>query len=255
MSRIEQVALALLVARRERDPRDASTFADALGGVADAYAVQDIVARGLGAQQLGFPRYWKSGGSGLGDAVPHAPLPREGVWASPADARSWPLNFFLVEAEIALRLGSEVTPSQAGAIDEGQARELVDAMTVAIELVDSRWRQGPCAPALLKLADLQSHGALVLGEWVPFDVQRAWAAQTFSVHIGERPVFARRGGHSLDDPVRVLPAWLRHATREGLSVPAGTAVTTGSWCGMLPAARGERVVAHFEGIGEAAVQL
>jgi 2-keto-4-pentenoate hydratase len=253
-ARIEQVARALLGARHEQAPRDASIFADALGGVADAYAVQDLVARCIVTQQQGLPRYWKSGGSGLGAEVPHAALPPDGVWTSPADARSWPLNLFLVEAEIALRLGREVTPSQALAIHDEEAYGLADAMAVAIELVDSRWRQGLSAPALLKLADLQSHGALVLAGWIPF-VARDWAAQPFSVHIGGRPAFARAGGHSLDDPARVLPAWLRHATREGLTVPAGTAVTTGSWCGMLPVAAGDLVVVRFEGVGEASVQF
>ena len=55
-------------------------------------------------------------------------------------------------------------------------------MAVSIELVDSRWQQGVQAPALLKLADLSSHGALVLGEWIPF-AARDWAAQRATVRI------------------------------------------------------------------------
>jgi 2-keto-4-pentenoate hydratase len=57
------------------------------------------------------------------------------------------------------------------------------------------------------------------------------------------------------DPVWVLPAWLRHATRDGATVPAGTVVTTGTWCGLLPAMQGDLVRARFDGIGEASVQL
>jgi 2-keto-4-pentenoate hydratase len=254
MTEIEQVGRALLAARRDRRPSDAAGFGDALRGVADAYAVQEIVARGMGAQQQVFPRYWKSGGSGLGPDVPHAALPPEGVWTSPADARSWPFNLYLVEAEIALRLACDVTAAQAAGMAVGEARELVDAMTVAIELVDSRWQQGPSAPALLKLADLQSHGALVLGDWVAF-APRDWAAQTFTVQIGSQPGVMRCGTHPQNDPAALLPGWLRHATRVGDAVPAGTVVTTGSWCGMLPAAAGNLVVVRFEGVGEASVQL
>jgi hypothetical protein len=47
----------------------------------------------------------------------------------------------------------------------------------------SRWQQGVEAPGQLKLADLQSHGALVLGDWVPF-APRDWMAQSCSVRIG-----------------------------------------------------------------------
>ena len=48
---------------------------------------------------------------------------------------------------------------------------------------------------------------------------------------------------------------LKHLTRYGATVPAGTIVTTGTWCGMLTAQVGDKVKAVFEGIGEAEVQL
>jgi 2-keto-4-pentenoate hydratase len=38
-------------------------------------------------------------------------------------------------------------------------------------------------------------------------------------------------------------------------VPAGTVITTGTWCGLLPAQPGDRVVVRFDGVGEAAVQV
>ena len=126
-------------------------------------------------------------------------------------------------------------------------------MCVSIEIVDSRWAEGLDAPALAKLADLQSHGALVLSDWLPFEA-RDWAAQRCRVSIGTQPAVERRGTHALADPLFVLPAWLRHATRNGRTVPAGTVVTTGTWCG-LHAAAGDRVLAEFPGIGVAAVQL
>ena len=53
----------------------------------------------------------------------------------------------------------------------------------------------------------------------------------------------------------LLPTWLKHLTRYGATVPPGTIVTTGTWCGMLTAQVGEKVKAVFEGIGEAEVQL
>jgi len=131
---------------------------------------------------------------------------------------------------------------------------LIDAMCVSIEIVDSRWAEGRDAPALAKLADLQSHGALVLSDWQPF-AARDWAVQRCLVTIGTQPTIEHRGSHALRDPGFVLPAWLRHATRHGRTVPAGTVVTTGTWCGLPLAAPGDRVVAVFPGIGQAEVQL
>ena len=251
-SNIEQVTQALLAARRDRKPLATSPLASALTEAAEAYAVQDQLVASLPAQPKGVPRYWKSGGPGRDGLYPHAPLPAEGVWTSPADAGSWHFNICLVEAEIALRLVRDVTPAQAATMTYEDARALVDAMTVSIELVDSRWAQE--APPLLKLADLQAHGALVLGDWVPF-AARDWAAQACTVQIGGKPLVERRGTHPLGDPAALLPGWLRHVTRNGATVAAGTVVTTGSWCGMLPTAPGDRVRVRFDGVGEASVQL
>ena len=219
----------------------------------DAYLVQTAVANELGWFDDGPARHWKSGGASRSAVMTHAPLPPAGVWASPADARAWPFRLRYIEAEIALRLGREVDADLAAALDMATAAALIDAMTVSIEIVDSRWQQAFQAPQLLRLADLQSHGALVLGEWVPF-AARDWGAQPCRVQIGER-VSEHRGTHSCGDPAWVLPDWLRHATREGEVLPAGTVVSTGTWCGALQAQAGEHVSVVFDGVGRAELQL
>ena len=131
---------------------------------------------------------------------------------------------------------------------------LIDAMAVSIEIVDSRWTEGLAAPALARLADLQSHGALVLGRWQPF-APRDWSVQSCVVRIGQRPPAEFLGTHALADPTFVLPAWLRHATRDGSVLGAGTVVTTGTWCGVLHAQPAERVSVEFDGIGAAEVEF
>ncbi len=228
-----------------------------LADAAAAYAVQQGVAQALGWFDGAGPRHWKSGGPSPQAVQTHAALPPAGVWASPAEARGWPLRLRGIEAEIALRLRQDVDTDLAATLDTAAAGELVDAMCVAIEIVDSRWTEALDAPALAKLADLQSHGALVLGDWVAWDAsaQRDWAAQVCRVAIGGAPATEHRGSHSLGDPARVLPAWLRHATRGGSQVAAGTVVTTGTWCGLPLAAAGDRVQVEFPGIGSAEVRL
>jgi 2-keto-4-pentenoate hydratase len=176
------------------------------------------------------------------------------VWPSPADARSAPFNLRLIEAEVALRLARAVTPQEAAALTHEAAAALVEAMTVSIEIVDSRWQQARTAGALLKLADQQSHGGLVLGAWQPF-APRDWQQQSCSVQIGSAAPQTFRGTYSLEDPAWLLPTWLRHATRNGATVAKGTIVTTGTWCGLLEARKGDRVRVVFDGIGEAEVQL
>lgn len=246
---IDRAADALIAARRSHQPAVAVEVADA----ATAYAVQQRVGEVLGL--FATPaRHWKSGGPDVARQN-HAPLPDAGVWTSPADASA--RHFFKpgIEAEIALRLKTDVTPGVAAGLDFNGAPDLVGAVAVTIEIVDFRWAAAADAPALAKLADFQSHGALVVGAWIDYDRRRDWANQALEVRIGNAPVRQYRGSHEMIDPVRVLPNWLRHATQGGKTVPAGTIVTAGSWCGLLPAARGDQVDVTFTGLGTVSVKL
>jgi hypothetical protein len=242
---VSRTTSRLLTARLTGQLQSASTLPDA----ASAYAVQAAVGETIGWFKGGAPRYWKSGGTSRDAALTHAPLPPLGVHTSPADLRSGHFHFRGIEAEIALRIGEPVDALRAAV----ETPLVVEAMCVAIEVVDSRWDAGIEAPPLAKLADLQSHGALVLGEWMPF-VTRDWTVQCGRVEIGSI-VREFRGTHALCDPAWGLTTWMRHAASQGFLLPAGTVVTTGTWCGLLMAEPGDAVLVVFEGIGEVRVQF
>lgn len=245
---------ALLAARRDRIPAAVAPFAQLLRTADDAYLVQAAVANELGWHADAPPRHWKSGGASRTATMGHSALPPAGVWSSPAQLNSWPFRLGGIEAEIALRLGQDVDAALAATLDMDRASGLIDAMAVSIELVDSRWDEGFAAPAFLRLADLQSHGALVLGNWVPYE-RRDWLAQRCEVTVGGQPPRTYVGTHTCADPAWVLPDWLRHATQDGQVVPAGTVVTTGTWCGLLTAHPGELVTVVFDGVGSASIAL
>lgn len=245
---------ALVAAWQAGQTTSALPWAGALGDAAAAYAAQEAVAQGMGWFRAGPAQHWKSGGPHRQAVLTHAPLPPAGVRTSPADYADMRFHTPGIEAEIALRLGRAVSPEQAAVMTPATAGPWVDAMAVSIEIVDSRWQEGGDAPALLRLADVQSHGALVLGEWVPY-AARDWAAQPCEVRIGSQAPVVRQGTHPLGDPAWLLPVWLRHLTRSGATVPAGTVVTTGSWVGLLQAQRGDSVVVSFDGVGSATAQL
>lgn len=249
-SDVAAVVAALQEARQSGQQVDASGLA--LADAQQAYAVQAQLAQAMGWFEAA-PQHWKSGGPHRLDAVTHAPLPPAGVWPSPAQLGQWPTHVLGIEAEVALRLGHDVSPEQAQQLDYTQALCLVDAMAVSIELVDFRWQQAAAAPFALKLADSQSHGALVLGDWQPF-APRDWSEQRCQVQIGTQELHVR-GSHPLGDPAWLLPLWLRHASQHYGTVRAGTVVTTGSWIGMPYAQPGDLVRAVFEGIGETQIQL
>ncbi|PXW98094.1 2-keto-4-pentenoate hydratase [Sphaerotilus hippei] len=244
---------ALIEARRRQHPLAGPDWADALPDAQAAYRVQQQVGEGLGwwaADAL--PTHWKSGAGSRAATLTHAPLAPAGVRPSvagaPASLADWPLWRPGLEGEIALRLGTAVTPDQAADLTAAAALELVDAMCASVEVVDSRWAAEPQAAALLRLADAQSHGALVLGDWMPVDRQRDWSQQRCALRIdgGAPAVFT--GTHPLGEPAWGLPAWLRHLTRHGHTVPAGTIVTTGTWTGLTPVQRGAQVELRFDGL-------
>ncbi|MGV3678511.1 MAG: fumarylacetoacetate hydrolase family protein [Acidovorax sp.] len=245
---------ALMAAWQAGRTISALPWGRSLADAAAAYAVQDAVGHAMGWFPPGPARHWKSGGPNRQAVLTHAPLPPAGVRSSPAEYGDMRFHSIGIESEIALRLGQPVSPAQAEALTPETAGMFVDAMAVSIEIVDSRWQEGGEAPALLRLADLQSHGALALGEWVPY-AARDWAAQRCTTRIGSREPVVRRGTHPLGDPAWLLPTWLRHATRNGATVAAGTVVTTGSWVGLLPAAKGEAVDVEFDGVGRASLVL
>jgi 2-keto-4-pentenoate hydratase len=251
---VQALVAALVRARESGIPADDASDLLQLQDAAQAYAVQAGVAQALDLHAGQAPVHWKSGGANRQAVLTHAPLPAAGIWLSPAVAGAWPFAMRGIEAEVALRLGSAVDAELAASLEVASAALLVDAMTVSIEVVDSRWQRQTAAPALLKLADLQSHGALVLGAWMPY-AARDWTTQICRLRIGGQDEQIFTGTHTLADPAWLLRDWLRHATRGGAVVPAGTVVTTGSWNGMTPAAAGELVRVRFDGMGEASLQL
>ncbi|MEZ5646278.1 MAG: fumarylacetoacetate hydrolase family protein [Burkholderiaceae bacterium] len=245
------IAQALMRSRRTGQSLDAEAFK--VADAAQAYRVQALVADGMGWFDEGVPRFWKSGGPGREAALTHAPLPPSGIHQSVFQRVSENPDWLGVEAEMALRIGQDVDGRMAQALSEEQALALVDAMAVSIELVASRWHQGMLAPPWHKLADQQSHGALVLGEW---QAMRAvdWSRQGCQVIIGAQTrTFV--GTHSLRDPTWLLTRWLRHATASGDVLAAGSVVTTGTWCGLLAVRAGDAVQVRFDGIGHAQALL
>lgn len=255
---IEAIAQTLLTARRTQTPADATPFVGQLKSVTEALAVQEIVLAALAPQQAPVSRHWKSGGPSRTDEILNTPLLDSGIWKNPAQAGSHHFNLRLIEIEIGFKTKQAVTAAEARELTQEQGHALIEAFTVTIEVVDSRWQQGNDTEALLKLADMQSHGALVVGDWQTYSEQesrRDWSKQRCTVKIGAQPPLEFVGTHSMQDPRWVIPSWVRHATANGQTLPAGAIVTTGSWSGVPAAQPGDLVVAQFDGIGSVSVQL
>jgi 2-keto-4-pentenoate hydratase len=215
-----------------------------------AYAVQEETIRLLGAAVGG----WKVGAANPSAPPIAAPLLADLVMPSPATFAASPDDFRAVEAELAVSLARDL-PVRAAPYGEDEVWDAVAATHVAIELLATRYvdRSKMSAPVLL--ADLQNNGGLTYGPPVPggtaVDFLGAKAVLLVDGQVAKSAVGGNPGGH----PRRLL-AWLaNHAASRGKPLRKGQIVTTGSHTGITIAPLGARIVARFEGLGEAVLTL
>lgn len=249
---VNKVAQALVQSRRDGRLIAVETHQHALADAQDAYAVQSLVAAQLKWHSKPVANYWKSGGASREAIITHAGLPPDGVRHSPANLTDLTLHMHGIEAEIAIRLGRDVDIEMLNTASQDDASGWIAEMTVAAEVISNHWDWGYDTPPWLKLADLQSHGALVLGDWQPWRAVD-WASQTCQIRVNGEVVKRCKGSHPLGSPDWGLRAFARHVIGQHRTLPAGTVIATGSWNGIHRAQAGDQVEVAFEGLG--AVQL
>lgn len=247
VDRAAAAAQRLLQARRSGVPLPWTELA--VADAAQGYAVQEATLAGLGPVGA-----WKVGAAGP-DAQPGcAPLPQAGILASGAELRGAEWRVRGIEVEVALRLGRDLAANETPSLEVLQAS--VDAVLPAVEVVETRLQNWRESPPLVQLADLQSHGALVLGSPsavrpAELDLRQLMAYLAFD----GQPVASARGAHPVGD-VWTLLGWLAvHCTRRGRPLRAGQVVTTGSCSGLLFAPEGAQVQAELRGIGRVSLRF
>lgn len=244
MTRIEELAAALVAARRERRPLRADPAAAPVSPD-EAYAVQDAVARAMHPGRR--PDTWKVGAPAA-DAEPSA-APIFRVLDAPATWNEPPLVVRAIEAEVAFVLARDVSAAEVASIALDEAFDFACAV---IEVCDARLADFGDAPALMKLADSQVNAGLVVGSGVPFDAIEDFSDVRCEVRIDDHLAFDGVSTHALGDPRVLLRWWLQHTAARGKLV-AGDLVTTGTWCGMIEVPTGATVAVRMHGIGQARV--
>ena len=247
----EAIAARLLEAHasgRQLDPASGPAPAD----VAEAYRIQDIVARSLGKGQR-VPA-WKVIPPEPG-AEPHAaPIPAGRVFASPARLPAAGLHMIGIECEIAFRFAREL-PARTAPYSDDEVAAAVGEAIVTIEICDTRLKGWKDASALWKLADLQSNSALVAGSGVRHWRAIDFGAQSVELWIdGERRAQAK-GSHACVNPFLIVPWIANHCGARCGGLRGGDVVTAGSWTGITFVKPGAEIVARFPGIGEAAATI
>lgn len=217
---------------------------------AAGYAVQDAIIDAVGPA-----RGWKVGAKGPELEPGCAPLPASGLFASGARLIGPPWTMRGIEVEVAVRFARDFIPSSPG-IDRPQLQDAIACVLPAIEVVETRladWRE---SDPLAQLADLQNHGALIVGEpstLAPADLDLR-DVEAYLAFDGQ-PVASCRAANPAGDVWRLL-SWLAwQAAQRGRPLRAGDVVTTGSCSGMLFAGEGMHVLADLKGIGRIELQF
>ncbi|GIL39926.1 hypothetical protein [Roseiterribacter gracilis] len=217
-----------------------SVLANAPNDASEALEVQKLVLASIGPVGA-----WKVGAPGP-DATPNtSPLPLSGVLPSDSTVRT---RVGIVEGEICFRLVRDLPPREAP-YDAQDVFAAIGGCMAAIEVLDSRFTDFESLKLPTALADLQHHGALVLGE-----PAEAWSFDMFAsldveLNITDAPAlraFASNPGGT--DLARLL-VWLANSdsARAMGGLQAGQYITTGSWTGKPVVPDGGRATVHFPG--------
>ena len=245
-ARIEAAARRLLDARGAHQRVSLADLAPA--SLAEAYAIQD---RQL--QEIGPVGGWKVGARGPDREPSCAPLPASGIHTSLALLPDGAWRVRGIEAELAVRLERDLPPRASPyALDE--VLSSIGALVPALEVVETRLAEFPAADPLAGLADLNAHGALVVGDPVAAG-PGALDASKLEVRLwfDDQQVASTCGGNPAVDLGRLLVWLANHCSQRGLGLQRGQVVTLGSCTGMLFAPAATRVRATLGGIG--AVEL
>ncbi|KAF1046248.1 MAG: 2-keto-4-pentenoate hydratase [Herbaspirillum frisingense] len=221
----------------------------AVGDAATAYAVQDAQIL-----RLGPVGGWKVGSKGDGSEPSCSPLPASCVLPSETllAGPQWRLRG--LEVELALRVGRDYDPGNAMPGKE-ELLDVFDAVMPAIEVVETRLGKLPCDNPWAAMADLQSHGALVIGAALPMPAAAPDLRKVIATLAIDGKETARTTGGNPADLWPMLGWLAQHCARRGMPLKKGQIVTTGSCTGVHQARTGTLVQATLEGVGAVSLRF
>ncbi|MDR5782151.1 2-keto-4-pentenoate hydratase [Caballeronia sp. LZ065] len=209
----------------------------------EACATQDATLRALDAAIGG----WKVGAKSVDGPIQGAPLPAGGIEHSGARLAMSAFGQAGLELEVAFKLKRRFEPC-SGPYGEEDILASIESVHAAIEIVASRFAACPDVDKLWQLADLQNHGALMVGDGVPYDASYPFIAPAMTFEYNGAPLFEGTPANPAGDPRRLLAWTVNHCVSRGHALECGTVLTAGSYTGMaFPKAPGT-ALGRIEGL-------
>lgn len=242
--------LARLLADATRDRELIAEIPTPPSDAAVAYSVQQQVIR-LRQSPVGG---WKVGSKSSTGPIHGAPLPASGVLpsGSTVSRADWPPAG--LELEVAFRLNRSFEPREEEYSDE-EVLGSIGEMAATIEIVASRFATWPKIDPLLALADLQNHGVLVVGEFVPYRADFNFYEPSVILTLAGEDIVPGDGANPAGDPRRLLP-WLVNTYRAlGQTLTPDIVITTGTYTGLHVAKTAGEVAGEIKGLPPVSLQL
>ncbi|MEX5685745.1 2-keto-4-pentenoate hydratase [Pseudomonas silesiensis] len=223
-----RLAQLIVDAQRERSPLgelDADLYP---ADFAAAYLTQQAILRLRGVEAGG----WKIGSKSPTGPIQGSPLPRDCLFAPASQFDRGAYAPVGLELEIAFRFNRAFSPRDHDYSDE-EVLAGIGEMAATIELVASRFAAWPKVEPLTQLADLLNHGALVVGEFVPYEENFPFVHPALELTLNGDSIVPAAVANPAGDPRRLLPWLVNHHTRQGQTLPQDLVITTGSYTGMF----------------------
>ena len=249
---VDTLAGKLACAWRDGTLLDAPTPACAPVDTDAAFAVQHALLTRLGADIGG----WKVGAKSADGPIQGAPLPIGGCHVSGARLARRSYTPLGLELEIAFRFGRVFEPRDT-AYPADDVLAAINMMAATIEIVASRYRGWPEIDKLAQLADLQNHGALVIGAAVPYRDDFPFSSPSLQFRFDDDAIAGSTCPmNPAGDPRRLLPWIVNHcAQTRRIAVTPDMIVTTGSYTGMFFADRVGVVRGMIDGLPPVSLEL
>jgi 2-keto-4-pentenoate hydratase len=246
----QSLSQRLADARRDRVTLDTFTPDQAPADASAAYAIQYDILKLNGAQIGG----WKIGAKSADGPIQGAPLPDVDLHADGARVSREGFAPLGLELEIAFRFKRRFEPSNTP-YSEDEVKAAIGSIGATIEIVASRYAAWPEVDKLAQLADLQNHGALIVGEFTPYREDFPFVAPSLRFTFDGNDVVDTTPANPAGDPRRLLTWLVNHASSRGIAVTPEMIVTAGSYTGMFfPRAAGT-ASGRIEGLAPVSVTL
>jgi 2-keto-4-pentenoate hydratase len=190
---------------------------------------------------------WKVGTGDHANPVFASPIPNEWVYSNQATIAKNRYSLMGIELEYAFKLNNinQITATMTLSELENHISEVA----AAIEIVSTRLNGWPDLPPYLKAADLQSNGALIVGQSQPY------CAYVFNfndpiISLTDNQVekSTRKGKNPAGDPRLLIPTFIEQQRQFGRQVNNDHWITTGSLSGIFFIDYATNITGTIEGL-------